>query len=153
MADRSLISAFVGSRFGSPGIRSASPTRRTPKTLPPRSARRPRRARSARWAIRTLLRLPEGIEGDPPVRAYPALVAAHERHQAQLLGQPAHADPVDAATARLRAIARLHPLETRNDIFAWLAAYTLLGLNDITVKATPEQALALAQIRRGQRTR
>ncbi len=32
-------------------------------------------------AIRTLLRLAEGIEGDPPVRSYSALVAAHERHQ------------------------------------------------------------------------
>ncbi len=96
-------------------------------------------------AIRTLLRLAEGIEGDPPVRDYSALVAAHERHQAQLLGQPVHADPVGAAAALLHAIARLHPLETRNDIFAWLAAYTLLGLNDITVKATPEQALALVR--------
>ena len=96
-------------------------------------------------AIRTLLRLAEGIEGDPPVRDYSALVAAHERHQAQLLGQPVHADPVDAAAALLHAITRLHPLQNRNDIFAWLAAYTLLGLNDITVKATPEQALALVR--------
>lgn len=96
-------------------------------------------------AIRTLLRLAEGIEGDPPVRDYSALVAAHERHQAQLLGQPVHAGPLDAAAALLHAITRLHPLETRNDIFAWLAAYTLLGLNDITVKATPEQALQLVR--------
>lgn len=96
-------------------------------------------------AIRTLLRLAEGIEGDPAVRDYSALVAAHERHQAQLLGQPVHADPIDAAAALLHAIARLHPLETRNDIFAWLAAYTLLGLNDITIKATPQQALTLVR--------
>jgi prophage maintenance system killer protein len=96
-------------------------------------------------AIRTLLRLAEGIEGDPAVRDYSALVAAYERHQAQLLGQPVHADPIDAAAALLHAIARLHPLEARNDIFAWLAAYTLLGLNDVTVKATPEQALTLVR--------
>lgn len=96
-------------------------------------------------AIRTLLRLAEGIEGDPAVRDYSALVAAHERHRAELLGQPVHADPIDAAAALLHAIVRLQPLETRNDIFAWLAAYALLGLNDITVKATPEQALALVR--------
>jgi len=96
-------------------------------------------------AIRTLLRLAEGIEGDPAVRDYSALVAAQERHRAELLGQPVHADPLDAAAALLHAIARLHPLEARNDIFAWLGAYTLLGLNGITVKATPEQALQLVR--------
>jgi hypothetical protein len=31
-------------------------------------------------ALTTLLRLAEGIEGDPAVRDYSALVAAHERH-------------------------------------------------------------------------
>ena len=91
-------------------------------------------------AIRTLLRLAEGIEGDPAVRDYSALVAAHERHRAALLGQPVHTDPVSAAAALLHAIVRLQPLETRNDIFAWLAAYALCGLNGITLKATPEQA-------------
>jgi prophage maintenance system killer protein len=96
-------------------------------------------------AIRTLLRLAEGIEGDPAVRDYSALVAAHERHRAELLGQPVHTDPADAAAALLHAIARLHPLQDRNDIFAWLAAYALLGLSDITVKATPGQALALVR--------
>ena len=96
-------------------------------------------------AIRTLLRLAEGIEGDPAVRDYSALVAAHERHRAELLGQPVHADPLDAAAALLHAIARLRPLESRNDIFAWLAAYTLLGLNNITVKATPGQAIELVR--------
>jgi death on curing protein len=96
-------------------------------------------------AIRTLLRLAEGIEGDPAVRDYSALVAAQERHRAEMLGQPVHADPLDAAAALLHAIARLHPLEARNDIFAWLAAYSLLGVNGITVKATPEQALRLVR--------
>jgi prophage maintenance system killer protein len=95
-------------------------------------------------AIRTLLRLAEGIEGDPAVRDYSALVAAQERHRAEMLGQPVHADPLDAAAALLHAIARLHPLEARND-FAWLGGYTLLGLNGITVKATPEQALQLVR--------
>jgi death-on-curing protein len=96
-------------------------------------------------AIRTLLRLAEGIEGDPAVRDYSALVAAHERHRAELLGQPVHADPLDAAAALLHAIARLHPLEARNDIFAWLAAYTLLGLNDLTIKAAPAPAIQLVR--------
>jgi prophage maintenance system killer protein len=96
-------------------------------------------------AIRTLLRLAEGIEGDPAVRDYSALVAAHERHRAELLGQPVHTDPADSAAALLHAIARLHPLEARNDIFAWHAAYALLGLSNITVKATPQQALALVR--------
>ena len=96
-------------------------------------------------AIRTLLRLAEGIEGDPAVRDYSALVAAHERHRAELLGQRVHAHPLDAAAALLHAIARLHPLEARNDIFAWLAAYTLLGLNDITIKAAPGQAIQLVR--------
>ena len=96
-------------------------------------------------AIRTLLRLAEGIEGDPAVRDYSALVAAHERHRAELLGQPVHADPQDASAALLHAIARLHPLEERNDIFAWLAAYTLLGLNDVTIKATPGEAIQLVR--------
>jgi death-on-curing protein len=96
-------------------------------------------------AIRTLLRLAEGIEGDPVVRDYSALVGAHERHQAVLLGQPVHAGPFEAAAALLHAIVRLHPLEARNDIFGWLAAYTLLGLNDVTVKATPEQAIELVR--------
>ncbi len=96
-------------------------------------------------AIRTLLRLAEGIEGDPAVRDYSALVAAQERHRAELLGQPVHSDPLDAAAALLHAIARLHPLQARNDIFAWLAAYTLLGLNGIPVTATPEQALQLVR--------
>ncbi len=96
-------------------------------------------------AIRTLLRLAEGIEGDPAVRDYSALVAAHERHRAELLGEPVHTDPLDAAAALLHAIVRLHPLEKRNDIFGWLAAYTLLGLNDITVKTTPAQAVQLVR--------
>ena len=96
-------------------------------------------------ALRTLLRLAEGIEGDPAVRDYSALVAAHERHRAELLGQPVHTDPFDAAAALLHAIVRLRPLEARNDIFGWLAAYTLLGLNDITVKASPEQAVRLVR--------
>jgi prophage maintenance system killer protein len=96
-------------------------------------------------AIRTLLRLAEGIEGDPAVRDYSALAAAHERHRAELLGQPVHTDPLDAAAALLHAIVRLRPLEARNDIFAWLAAYTLLGLNDITLKAAPGQAIELVR--------
>jgi hypothetical protein len=54
-------------------------------------------------AIRTLLRLAEGIEGDPAVRDYSALVAAHERHRAELLGQRVHADPLDAAAAIMGA--------------------------------------------------
>ena len=96
-------------------------------------------------ALRTLLRLAEAIEGDPAVRDYSALVAAHERHQAQLLGQHVHSRPLDAAAALLHAIARLRPLESRNDVFAWLAAYAVLGLNGITVKAPPEGAVALAR--------
>lgn len=96
-------------------------------------------------ALRTLLRLAEGIEGDPAVRDYSALVAAHERHRAELLGQPVHTDPFDAAAALLHAIVRLQPLDERNDILGWLAAYALLGLNDITVKAAPEQAVRLVR--------
>ena len=96
-------------------------------------------------ALRTLLRLAVGIEGDPAVRDYSALVAAVERHRAELLGQPVHPDPVSAAAALLHAIVRLRPLETRNDIFAWLAAYALLGLNDVTVKATPQEAVELVR--------
>jgi hypothetical protein len=42
------------------------------------------------------------------------------------------------------AVVRLPPADC-NGIFAWLAAYALLGLNDITVKATPGQALALVR--------
>jgi prophage maintenance system killer protein len=96
-------------------------------------------------AIRTLLRLAGGIEGDPAVRDYSALVAAHERHRAELLGQPVHTHLAGSAAALLHAIARLRPLEARNDIFAWLAACALLGLSNITVKATPQQALALVR--------
>jgi death-on-curing protein len=87
----------------------------------------------------------EGATRIGPVRDYSALVAAHERHQAVLLGLPVHADPFEAAAALLHAIVRLHPLEARNDVFGWLAAYTLLGLNDVTVKATPEQAIELVR--------
>jgi prophage maintenance system killer protein len=96
-------------------------------------------------ALRTVLRLAEGIDGDPMIRDYSALVAAVERHRAELLGQPGHLDPVSAAAALLHAIVRLRPLETRNDIFAWLAAYALLGLNDIIVKATPHEAVELVR--------
>lgn len=56
-----------------------------------------------------------------------------------------HTDPFDAAAALLHAIVRLRPLEARNDIVGWLAAYALLGLNDITVKASPEQAVRLVR--------
>jgi death-on-curing protein len=73
------------------------------------------------------------------------LVAAVERHRAELLGQPVHPDPVSAAAALLHAVVRLRPLETRNDILAWLAAYALLGLNDVTVKATPQQAVEVVR--------
>ena len=46
-----------------------------------------------------------------------------------------------------KALARLHPLESRNPIFAWLAACTLLGLNNITVKANrPATAEALRPV-------
>ena len=38
------------------------------------------------------------------MRDYSALVAAQERHQAQLLGQPVHTDPFEAAAALLHAI-------------------------------------------------
>ena len=96
-------------------------------------------------ALRTLLRLAEGIEGDPAVRDYSALVAAHERHRAELLGQPVHTEPLAAAAALLHAIVRLRPLESRNDIFGWLAAYTLLGMNDITAKAAPAEAVELVR--------
>lgn len=102
-------------------------------------------------ALRTLLRLAEGIEGDPAVRDYSAMVAAHERHRAQLLGHPIHASPVEAAAALLHAIVRLQPLEARNDIFGSLAAYALLRLNDIAIKATPRQAIELARaVERGE---
>lgn len=96
-------------------------------------------------ALRTLLRLAEGIEGDPAVRDYSALVAAFERHRAELLGQPVHPDPLTAAAALLHAIVRLRPLESRNDIFGWLAAYALLGLNDISIKALPLEAVELTR--------
>lgn len=96
-------------------------------------------------AIRTLLRLAEGIEGDPAVRGYSALVAAHERHRATLLGQPIHTDPADAAAVLLHAIVHLKPLEARNDIFAWLAAYAVCGLNGVTLKASSEQVVELVR--------
>jgi prophage maintenance system killer protein len=96
-------------------------------------------------SLRTLLRLAEGIEGDPAVRDYSALVAAVERHRAELLGQPVHPDPVSAAAALLHAIVRLGPLETRNGILAWLVAYAHLGLNDITVKASPQEAVEVVR--------
>lgn len=96
-------------------------------------------------ALRTLLRLAEGIEGDPPVRDYSALVAAHERHRARLLGEPVHNGPAESAAALLHAIVHLKPLQARNDIFAWLAAYAVCGLNGIKLKATPQQAVALVR--------
>lgn len=95
--------------------------------------------------LRTLLRLAEGIEGDPGVRDYSALVAAHARHQAELLGRPVHADPFTAAAALLHAIVRLEPLEARNDVFGWLAAYALLAVNDVALKADPREAVTLAR--------
>jgi hypothetical protein len=78
-------------------------------------------------AIRTLLRMAEGIDGDPAARDYAALVAAHERHRAEMLGQPVYADPRrlgHGAAARDSSVA---PLATRCDIFAWLAAYACLA--------------------------
>jgi hypothetical protein len=56
-----------------------------------------------------------------------------------LPGQPAHTGPLASAAALLHAIVRLRPLEERNGIFAWPAAYALLGLNDITMKASPSK--------------
>jgi hypothetical protein len=74
-------------------------------------------------AIRTLLRLAEGLDEDPAVWDYSAFVAAHERHRTEVLSQPVPTDPVDAAAALLHAIVRLHPL-----------AYALLGPDDVTVR-------------------
>jgi hypothetical protein len=67
---------------------------------------------------------------------------AHERHRAELLGQSVHTDPAAGTAARDRPPA---PLQDRDDIFAWLAACAMPGLNDITVKATPGRALALVR--------
>lgn len=93
--------------------------------------------------LRTLLRLAQGIVGDPEIRDYSVLVAACERHRAVLIGQPVFTRPVDAAAALMHTIAVLKPLVDGNEYLAWTAAYTLLGINGLAVRAEPKQALEL----------
>jgi hypothetical protein len=50
-------------------------------------------------------RSPRASKATPPSATTPRM----ERHRAELLGQPVHTDPVDAAAALLHAIARLYP--------------------------------------------
>lgn len=96
--------------------------------------------------LRTLLRLAQGIEGDPEIRDYSVLVAAIARHEATLMGRILLPRPVDAAAALLHTIVLLKPLSTfGNDVLGWVAAYTLLGINGLKVQADPHDALALVQ--------
>ena len=91
--------------------------------------------------FRTLLRLAQGIQGDPEVRDYSVLTAAVARHEAVLMGRLVFTRPVDAAAALLHTIVALKPLTFGNDILGWVAGYTLLGLNGIKVGADPQAAV------------
>jgi predicted DNA-binding protein len=72
---------------------------------------------------------------------------------------PQSSGPEPARTPKVRylairtllRLARLHPLVARNDIFAWLAAYALLGLDDVTVKANAGAGAGARAIRRERR--
>lgn len=99
--------------------------------------------RSADLAIRTLLRRAEGIEGDrrsatrrwsPPTSGTTS----------PLFGQPVRAPILSRRPQRYcTPSSACTPPGPPNDIFVWLAACTLLGLNDITVQAPPMQAVVL----------
>jgi hypothetical protein len=92
-------------------------------------------------AIRTLLRLAKGIEGKTRSGTNPRWSPPTSVTRLTCSASPSPPTrPPHCCTP-----SRLHPLDTRNDIFAGLAACTLLGLNDIIVKATPDQALTLVQ--------
>lgn len=91
--------------------------------------------------FRTLLRLAQGIEGDPEVRDYSVLTAAVARHEAVLMGRPVFPRPIDAAAALLHTLVALKPLSFGNDVLAWIAGYTMLGLNGVKVQADPREAI------------
>jgi death on curing protein len=95
--------------------------------------------------FRTLLRLAQGIQGDPEVRDYSVLTAAVARHEAVLMGRPVFPRVLDASGALLHTIVALAPLTFGNEVFGWVAGYTMLGLNGAKVQADPREAIEFVQ--------
>jgi death-on-curing protein len=95
--------------------------------------------------FRTLLRLAQGIEGDPEIRDYSVLTAAIARHEATLMGKPVFTRSVDAAGALVHTIIALKPLSFGNEVLGWVAGYMLLGLNGAKIQADPQEAYTFIQ--------
>jgi len=95
--------------------------------------------------FRTLLRLAQGIQGDPEIRDYSVLTAAVARHEAVLMGRPVFTRTTDAAGALLHTIVALKPLNFGNEVLGWVAGYTVLGLNGVKIQADPHEAITFVQ--------
>ncbi|WP_037915227.1 hypothetical protein [Actinacidiphila yeochonensis] len=84
--------------------------------------------------------------GDPQVTDWGALVAAVERHRAEIFGRPVYDDPHLRAAALLQLLLHLPALERANALFATAVAYAYLVADGLKVATSPEQVRDLARL-------
>lgn len=84
--------------------------------------------------------------GDPQVTDWGALVAAVERHRAEIFGRPVYPDPHQRAAALLQLLLHLPALERSNALFATAVAYAYLVADGMKVATSPEQVRDLARL-------
>lgn len=84
--------------------------------------------------------------GDPQVTDWGALVAAVNRHRAEIFGRPVYADPHTRAAALMQLLLHVPALERSNALFATAVAYAYLVAGGLKVTTTPEQVRDLARL-------
>ncbi|MFE9613629.1 fic family toxin-antitoxin system, toxin component [Streptomyces sp. NPDC006012] len=84
--------------------------------------------------------------GDPQVSDWGALVAAVERHRAEIFGIPVYEGPHARAAALLQLLIHIPALERSNALFASAVAYAYLVAGGLGVATSPEQVRDLARL-------
>ncbi|MFB7500470.1 fic family toxin-antitoxin system, toxin component [Streptomyces sp. NPDC056161] len=84
--------------------------------------------------------------GDPQVTDWGALVAAVERHRAEIFGIPVYEGPHARAAALLQQLIHIPALERSNALFASAVAYAYLVASGLRVATAPEQVRDLARL-------
>ena len=83
------------------------------------------------------------VGGSAEVRDVGLLQAAIARPQATAFGEEAYSNLDQKAAALLHSIVTSHPLVDGNKRFGWVAIRLLYALNDVDLRADPEEAFAL----------
>lgn len=84
--------------------------------------------------------------GDPQVTDWGALVAAVERHRAEIFGRPVYADAHTRAAALLQLLLHVPALERSNALFATAVAYAYLVADGCKVNPSAAQVRELARL-------